>query len=321
MQDKNDIRNNRIAHIYRLLDATTKSMEKIKVMLKNLDKDDQRKSYQEVEGIMGTFDGVHLVTADGQKHEVPANYSAKSRLVIGDTLKMIEEEGKHIFKQVEKVDRKKVEGILTKKEGKWHIISDSGTYKVADIAADFQHAELNDEASAFIPAKNLNVAFAALDAVKKKVAKTSAPAVVADIPAKPSATAVQAKPAPAVRPAPSVNPVQTARPAPAPKTEKPIVKPHPVAAAERPAPRPVSAPATHTSHAAQAPAARPQTSSDRPASRPARPAGGKPRSGTGSASGAKPYRPAPRKEYVEDIVNPATPTTATQVNLDEDDLR
>lgn len=185
MLSSKEITNTRIDQIYKLVENTERSLHKLKEMLRSLDMEDKRDAYRDVPGITGTFDGVNLVSEDGKKLEVPTNYSAKSRLVFGDTLKLIEEDGKQVFKQIEKIERKKVEGILTKKEGKWYIISDSGTYKVSDIAADFQHAELNDEAVAFVPANNLNSPYAALDKVNKKVSITSvsyaAPAVVKKI--------------------------------------------------------------------------------------------------------------------------------------------
>ena len=161
--------NTKIEQIYKQLETVERSLHKLKEMLKSLDAEDKHDAYRDVPGVTGTFDGVNMISEDGKKLEVPANYAAKSRLVFGDTLKLIEEDGKQVFKQIEKIERKKVEGILTKKEGKWYIISDSGTFKISDIAAEFQHAELNDEAVAFVPATNLNSPYASLDKVNKKV--------------------------------------------------------------------------------------------------------------------------------------------------------
>lgn len=201
MLSSKEITNTKIDQIYKLVENTERSLHKLKEMLRSLDMDDKRDAYRDIPGITGTFDGVNLVSEDGKKLEVPTNYSAKSRLVFGDTLKLIEEDGKQVFKQIEKIERKKVEGILTKKEGKWYIISDSGTFKILDVAADFQHAELNDEAVAFVPANNLNSPYAALDKVNKKVSITSvsyaAPAVVKKIEVAPilKKEVIKAKPA------------------------------------------------------------------------------------------------------------------------------
>ncbi len=308
MHENEQIRNNRIEHIYRLVDSTAKSLDKIKSMLKNLDRDDQRKSFVDVEGVTGVFDGINLVSADGKKFEVPVNYAAKSRMVVGDTLKMVEDEGKTVFKQIDKVDRKKVEGIMTKKEGKWHIISDSGTYRVSDIAADFQHAQIHDEASAFIPAKNLNVGFAALDVIKNK-----SPMLVAN-------------PVAVSTPTTFVKPV-----------DKPVEK-----IVERPKPVEAKAPQV-AAHVAPKP---PVVSTPRPTTQPARPMAPRPARPAANTSVAKPafnrdtnaapvnggpfkqkppFRPAAaKKEFVEDIVRPqpeqdSAPTQP--ISLEDDDLR
>ena len=119
--------------------------------------------YSQVEGESGKFNGFEIVTESGEKISVPQNYAAKSRLVFGDVLKKIEEDGKTIFKQIHKVDRVQVEGILTKKEGEWYLLTDRGSYKVLDTAAEFLKAELNSEALAFIPANDLETPFATLD--------------------------------------------------------------------------------------------------------------------------------------------------------------
>jgi hypothetical protein len=145
-----------------------------------------RKDYREVPGIIGVYDGAYMVTSEGEKHEVPANYSAKSRLVFGDTLKVIEDEGKKLFKQIELVDRKRVEGILNKKDGKWYILSESGSFRLNDAAVDFNKLQLNDKVFALIPANDPSASYAALDMpdtafVREKVAvKSDAPRAPAE---------------------------------------------------------------------------------------------------------------------------------------------
>jgi hypothetical protein len=276
--DKTQIRNNRIDHIYRLMEANVKNMDKIMSMLKNLDKDDQRQTYLDVSGLVGTFDGMHMVTQDGIKHDVPTNYAAKSRLVVGDTLKMIDDNGSIVFKQIEKVERKKVEGILTRKEGKWHIISDSGTYRVSDIAADFQHAELNDEASAFVPMNNLNVTYAALDSVKKKHA-----------------------------PKPFTTSPSTDRPV---RTERPIAKPF-VAKPETGA-----APAASRPRPAVSQAPRP-TMGTKPASTPVRKPMGNRSAKPGPSRGPKPGGKREYVEDIRADQTPSVPTAPVNLDDDD----
>jgi hypothetical protein len=166
--NENEIFNKKVETIVKMVEEAHRTLDKITSMLDGLTKEVKRDAYRNVEGIIGIFDGSYLVDSQNNKYEVPANYSAKSRLVYGDTIKMVEDEGKTIFKQIQKVERKATEGVLSKKEGKWYILTDSGSYKISDIAADFNHAELNDEAIAFLPAQNLNAPYATLDKILKK---------------------------------------------------------------------------------------------------------------------------------------------------------
>lgn len=154
--------------IKKLLRAAQFQLEHVSNVIEMMEHDEKKTYYQSVPGTEGTFDGQYLVAADGRKTEVPGNYAAKSRLVCGDVLKVFADTGKQVFKQIDKVERKKIEGILTKKEGKWYILADLGSYRILDTAAEFNQAQLNDKASAFIPAKNLNSSFAALDKIYKE---------------------------------------------------------------------------------------------------------------------------------------------------------
>ncbi|EKE13592.1 MAG: 50S ribosomal protein L7/L12 [uncultured bacterium] len=157
-----------VEDLRKLVALTHSNLEKISRILDNIDKEKRKEMYKEMPGVSGYFDGTYLIGEDGSKYEVPANYAAKSRIVFGDTLKMIEEDGKKLFKQIDKVPRKRLEGILSKKEGKWYFLSDGGTYKVSDIAAEFHKAELNDKAVAYVPENALNATYAALDYLEKE---------------------------------------------------------------------------------------------------------------------------------------------------------
>jgi len=279
-----EIKNKRLEHIYRLIDVTNKNLESIKEELRNLDRDDRKDEYKDVPGITGIFDGVYLVTAEGQKLEVPANYAAKSRLVFGDTLKLIDEGDKQVYKQIEKVARKKVEGILSKKEGKWYIISDSGTFKISDSAADFQTAQLNDEAAAFVPADNNNAPFAALDKVVKKPLVEAKPTE----PAKPTPIKVE----PAVKP----RPVQSA-----PQERRPDRRDFGRARSSSSSSRPTSSPRQGDRDG----------SNDRSRSRPSRPRNDRPREYVNDIVAGGYNKDAPKAGFTP---KPSAP-------LDEDDLR
>ncbi len=127
-----------------------------------------RVDYRQIDGVFGTYDGVNLVTEDGSKYNVPENYAAKSMLVFGDALKIMETDGKQLFKQVTKVDRERVEGVTSKKGGKWYVLTEHGSHKILDVAADFQKVEQNGKALVLLPKDNLAAPFAALDRVLRQ---------------------------------------------------------------------------------------------------------------------------------------------------------
>lgn len=122
---------------------------------------------KDLPGEEGTFDGYYINTDSGEKYEVPSNYAAKSKLVYGDILKRIDEGGKKVFKQIHKVPRRKILGVLSNQGDKWSLLTDGGSYEISSNAAIFNKAEPHDEASALIPDTEDHVPFATLDKVMK----------------------------------------------------------------------------------------------------------------------------------------------------------
>lgn len=156
----------------------TREVKKVKAQLKTiekhlqianslLDKMDNKKDYKDIPGIVGVFDGEYMVADSGERYKVPENYAAKSRLVPGDKLKMIEEDGKPLFKQVERVKTRQVRGVFSKKEGSWYVLTELGSYRILDVSANYNNVQPNDEAIVLVPDDNLNVKFAALEKVVK----------------------------------------------------------------------------------------------------------------------------------------------------------
>jgi len=155
-----------IEDLAKRIDDAESSLNAAKRILNRLNDDYLKVDYTQIDGIVGKYDGIKMLGEDGKEYEISANYAAKSKLVYGDVLKLIEEDGKKLFKQIERVNRERVEGILTKKEGEWYLLTDRGSYRVSDAAAEYQKAELNSQASAFLPADNLGAPFATLDNVE-----------------------------------------------------------------------------------------------------------------------------------------------------------
>jgi len=120
-------------------------------------------SYRDVPGVMGTFDGENMITQEGEKIPVPPNYAAKSMLVYGDELKMVEEGDRKIFKQVSKVRRKRAEGVMTKKDGVWYALTDAGAYKISATAADYRELKVNDKVAVLVPENDPQADYGALD--------------------------------------------------------------------------------------------------------------------------------------------------------------
>lgn len=197
------------------------SLNQVKNALNNINKEYLGTDYTQIDGEAGVFDGKHMTTKDGKKYDVPLNYAAKSKLVFGDTLKMVEDNGKQLFKQIIKVDRQKIDGILTKKEGEWYLLTDRGSYKVSDVAAEFQNAQLNSQATALIPAQNLDAPFATIDEVEGFNQNKPAPKTDSVEPKK-------EEKAPAKRPVKSTDekPVRE-RTASKPAAKKPVASPKP----------------------------------------------------------------------------------------------
>jgi len=133
-------------------------------------------SSRDLPGITGKFDGTYLVTEDGKKIQVPENYAGKSKLVYGDTLKMIDEaDGSHTFKQIERVPRTTLTGILVKKDGKFVAVTTDGSHALLPAAVSFQHGQENDEVKVIVPEDARNCCFAALDEIPSKGGRSDKP--------------------------------------------------------------------------------------------------------------------------------------------------
>jgi dihydroxyacetone kinase DhaKLM complex PTS-EIIA-like component DhaM len=151
-----------IIKLTKLVENLERDVYSVKRLLSEIEKAGKT-NYKELPGVVGIFDGFYLTPENGEKIEVPQNYSAKSRLVYGDTLKVIDEEGKKLFKQIAKVSRKRVEGVVNKKEGKWYVLADIGSYRLNDAAVEFHNLNINDKITVSIPEDNIGAPFATLE--------------------------------------------------------------------------------------------------------------------------------------------------------------
>ncbi len=156
----------KIQNIHQALSAAVSSIHLAKRLLNELD-EAKESDPRELPGVFGMFNGQEMVTEEDEKYQVPENYASKSELVYGDRLKMIDKDGRNFFKQVERVKRQEIKGVLAKKDGTWHIVDSHGSYQLLPAAVSFYHGEEGDEAVALIPQENERAPFAALKNVLK----------------------------------------------------------------------------------------------------------------------------------------------------------
>ncbi len=122
---------------------------------------------REQPGMVGSFDGENLETPSGEKYKVPENYASKTGLVFGDKLKIIDLPGsgksEKIFKQIERVKRLRVEGVLSKSEKGWKLATADGSHTVLEAAVKHFGGQVGTEMFGLLPKDNPHVSFAALE--------------------------------------------------------------------------------------------------------------------------------------------------------------
>jgi hypothetical protein len=180
------------------------------------------------EGKIGTFDGEAMILDNGKRYLVPANYASKSMLVPGDTVRMIEDPNgveQPKYKQIAKVERLKATGLLTRKDGKFEVVCDQGSFKVLTAAVKHFEGEVGDQVVIQFAKNHTKGSWAALERVVKGTAVAPAPIMhvqvkeVAEQVIEPTqsqpAMSVSAAPEPPAAPEAPAAPVVETQPAPA----------------------------------------------------------------------------------------------------------
>ncbi|MEX0888141.1 MAG: hypothetical protein WDZ67_02085 [Patescibacteria group bacterium] len=219
----------------------------------------------ETPGLVGKYDGMFMVTEAGKKYPVPDNYSAKTKLVYDDKLKMIEGPEGRRFKLLEEVEREEQEAQLAVKDGHFEALGKDGSYRLIQGAVRYWGGQEGDKLKILLPKGNRNVPFAGLtEIIGRKPGEGAVEATASSgVPPK----AVTPKPAPGAarfeRPAPGE--ARLGRPEPKP-VEKPIEK---VEKKEEPAkpPKTESKPAEKAPAKKEAPKPTPKLSEAKPASK------------------------------------------------------
>ncbi len=151
------------------LASAAASINLARTMLKDLELQvKEGKSESSTPGTVGKFLGDSMVTPEGTKIDLPANYAAKSMLVYGDTIKMVEEGGEKKFKQIERVKRYRTEGIIAKKEGRWHAVTADASYRVSDAAIEHFNGKEGSYVTVQIPLEEKYAPFATIEILDGK---------------------------------------------------------------------------------------------------------------------------------------------------------
>ncbi|MDP1710790.1 MAG: hypothetical protein Q8L46_02520 [candidate division WWE3 bacterium] len=116
----------------------------------------------ETPGLVGKYDGMFMVTEAGKKYPVPDNYSAKTKLIYGDKLKMIEGPEGRRFKLVEEMEREEQEAQLAVKDGRFEALSKDGSYHLIQGAVRYWSGEEGDKIKILLPKGGKNIPFAGL---------------------------------------------------------------------------------------------------------------------------------------------------------------
>ncbi len=102
--------------------------------------------------VEGVFDGQYMLDKDGKKYPVPANYASKSKLVVGDVLKLtIQEDGSFVFKQIGPVDRKKLLGTLVYENDEYKVVAGGKSYAVLLASVTYFKLTPGDQVTILIP--------------------------------------------------------------------------------------------------------------------------------------------------------------------------
>ncbi len=177
-------KNSNLAHIMQMIESAERNIKTAKQLLVEMaggqiPKQDQAALMEKASSvggvsdggkiIEGVFDGQNMIGPDNKQYPVPANYASKSKLVVGDVLKLtITEDGSFIYKQIGPVERRKILGIVMQDErGDYRVVAEGKTYKVLLASLTYFKAETGDEITIVLP-KDIDAEWAAVEHVIKK---------------------------------------------------------------------------------------------------------------------------------------------------------
>lgn len=103
--------------------------------------------------VEGYFNGEAMVGADGKTYPVPANYASKSKLVVGDKLKLtINSDGSFIYKQIGPIDRIRMRGnLIVNETDDYYVVSNNDYFRVLKASVTYFKAKPGDEITIIVP--------------------------------------------------------------------------------------------------------------------------------------------------------------------------
>ncbi len=156
---------NRIQLLSQALSAAASSINLAKQLINEIEREG---GAVEPPGLIGKYDGNFMVTEAGKKYPVPDNYAAKTLLVYGDKLKMVEGPTGRRFKHIGKTPRVEAEATLTVKDGRFVAVTSEVSYKLIQSWVSHLGGEEGDKVKILIPKEEKHVPFAALVGVRGK---------------------------------------------------------------------------------------------------------------------------------------------------------
>jgi len=141
------------------LNAASSSLNLAKQLISEIE---HHSGTPEMPGLVGKYDGMFMVTEAGKKYPVPDNYSAKTKLVYGDKLKMVEGPEGRRFKLLEEMEREEQEAQLAVKDGHFEALSKDSSYRLIQGAVRYWSGEEGDKLKILLPKGQRNVPFAGL---------------------------------------------------------------------------------------------------------------------------------------------------------------
>ena len=120
--------------------------------------------------VEGIFDGQKMVGEDTQTYIIAPNYASKSKLVVGDRMKLIiSRTGNFVYKQIGPVERERIVGMLALDPVTKQYVVTAGDqeWKILTASVSYFHGEPGDETIILVP-KDQQAVWAAVENIVKK---------------------------------------------------------------------------------------------------------------------------------------------------------